>query len=80
MPEVKRQNERLVVILVIGIIALNYPLIALFSRVQVLFGIPILYLYIFTIWSMLIVCIALILEKPAFPSLMAPPPKSEKSE
>jgi hypothetical protein len=29
---------------------------------------------------MLIVCIALILEKPAFPSLMASPPKSEKSE
>lgn len=80
MPEAKRQNERLVVILIIGVIALNYPLIFLFSKVRVLFGIPILYLYIFTIWSILIVCIALILEKPAFPSLMASPPKSDKSE
>lgn len=80
MPEVKRQNERLVVILIIGVIALNYPLIFLFSKVRLLFGIPILYLYIFTIWSLLIVCIALILEKPAFPSLMASPPKSDKSE
>jgi hypothetical protein len=80
MPEAKRQNERLVVLLIIGVIALNYPLIFLFSKVRLLFGIPILYLYIFTIWSMLIVCIALILEKPAFPSLMASPPKSEKSE
>jgi len=80
MPEVKRQNERLVVTLVLGVIALNYPLIALFSKVQLLFGIPILYLYIFTIWSALIVCIALILEKPAIPLLMSSPPKSEKSE
>jgi len=80
MPEIKRQNERLVVTLVIGFIALNYPLITLFSKVRVFFGIPILYLFIFTIWSVLIVCIALILEKPAFPTLMASPPKSEKSE
>lgn len=66
--------------LVIGAIALNYPVIALFSKARLLFGVPILYLFIFTIWSMLIVCIALILEKPAFPSLMASPPQSEKTD
>jgi len=79
MPEVKRQNERLVVMLVLGVIALNYPLLSLFSKVQLLFGIPILYLYIFTVWLVFIVCIALILEKSSSPPLMASPPKSERS-
>jgi hypothetical protein len=74
MPERKPQNERLIVLLVIGVIALNYPLLSLFSKVQLLFGIPVLYLYIFTVWVVFIVCVALILEKPFSP------PKSERSE
>ena len=74
MPELKPQNERLIVLLVIGVIALNYPLLSLFSKVRLLFGIPVLYLYIFTVWVVFIVCVALILEKPAAP------PKPEKSE
>lgn len=74
MPERKRQNERLIVMLVIGVIALNYPLLALFSKVKLLFGIPVLYLYIFTIWAVFIACVAFILEKP---SSQAKPEKSE---
>ena len=80
MPEVKRQNERLVVMLVLGVIALNYPLLSLFSKVQLLFGIPILYLYIFTVWLVFIVCIALILEKSSSSPLLASPPKPKRSE
>ena len=80
MPEVKRQNERLVVMLVLGVIALNYPLLSLFSKVQLLFGIPILYLYIFTVWFVFIVCVALILEKSTSPPLLASPPKLKRSE
>lgn len=80
MPEVKRQNERLIVMLVLGVIALNYPLLSLFSKIKLFFGIPVLYLYIFTVWFVLIVCIALILEKPAVPSLMGSPSKPERSE
>ena len=80
MPEVKRQNERLVVMLVLGVIALNYPLLSLFSKVQLLFGIPILYLYIFTVWFVFIVCLALILEKSTSPPFLASPPKHKRSE
>ena len=80
MPEIERQNERLIVVLVIGTIALNYPLLSLFSKVRLLFGIPVLYLYIFAIWSVFIACVALILEKKASSSSMASPPKSERPE
>ncbi|MCL7489671.1 MAG: hypothetical protein M8357_16005 [Desulfobulbaceae bacterium] len=80
MPEVKRRNERLVVLLVLGFIALNYPLLSLFSKVRLFFGIPVLYLYIFTVWSLFILCMALVLEKRAFPSMTSSPPRSGKAE
>jgi hypothetical protein len=80
MPEIKRQNERLIVLLVLGVIALNYPLLSLFSKVQLLFGIPILYLYIFSVWFVLIVCIALILEKSASSTPVTSLPKSDSPE
>jgi len=80
MPEVKRQKERLVVMLIIGVIALNYPLLSLASRLRLLFGIPVLYLYLFAVWSLFILFLALILEKPAAPSLTASSSKQERPE
>lgn len=80
MPEVKRQNERLIVMLVIGITALNFPLLSLFSKIKLLFGIPVLYLYIFSVWAVFILCLAFILEKPPFPSLMAESKKADRLE
>lgn len=59
----KRRTERLIVILIFGVIALNYPLLSLFSTIRLLFGVPILYLYIFAVWYLLILGIALILER-----------------
>jgi hypothetical protein len=74
MPEAKRQNERLIVLPLAGIIALNYPLLSLFSRVKLLFGVPVLYLYLFAVWLAFIICVALLLEK------SAPPPAPVESE
>lgn len=80
MPEIKRQNERLIVMLVIGVILLNFPLLSLFSRIKLFFGIPVLYLYIFSVWVVFILCLALVLEKPPFPSLISSSRKTEKSD
>jgi len=77
MPEAKRQKERLIVLVVIGLIMLNYPLLSLFSKVRLLFGVPVLYLYIFAVWSVFIGCIAVIVEK-ALP--ISSIRKSEKTE
>lgn len=48
---------------IIGLISLNYPLLSLFSKVKLIFGIPVLYLYLFVFWIIFIVCIAVIVEK-----------------
>lgn len=67
MPEAKRRKERLVVLPLVGVIALNYPLLSLFSRVKLLFGVPVLYLYLFAVWLLFILCVAAILAEPAQP-------------
>lgn len=58
LPE-RRRRERLVALVVLGALALNYPLVALFSHVKLLLGIPLLYLYLFVVWLALIALIAL---------------------
>ena len=57
------KGERLVALSVLGFLLFNYPLLALFNRSGMLFGIPYLYLYIFAVWASLIAAIALIAEK-----------------
>ncbi len=59
----KRQGERLTVLLLIGLIAINYPIMALFSKTVLWFGIPALYLYLFTFWVVFIGLAAAIMEK-----------------
>jgi len=65
MPEAKRRNERLVVLPLVGVIALNYPLLSLFSRAKLFCGVPVLYLYLFAVWLLFILGVAVLLEKSA---------------
>lgn len=44
-------------------IALNYPLLALFSDASTLFGVPVLYLYLFFLWAIFILLVALTLTR-----------------
>ena len=80
MPESKQQNERLIVMFIIGVIALNYPLLSLFSKVKLIFGIPVLYLYLFVFWIIFIVCIAVIVEKTKSQPLLADMLNSKRVE
>jgi hypothetical protein len=57
------KGERLVALSVLGFLLFNYPLLALFNRPEMLFGIPVLYVYIFAVWAFLIAAIARIAEK-----------------
>jgi len=67
MPETKRQKERLVALLIFGIIVMNYPVLSLFSRVMQWQHIPVLFLYIFFCWAVFIICVAFVIEKPPSP-------------
>lgn len=58
----KQRTEQLVVLAVVGALALNYPLLSLFAGGDLLFGIPLLYFYLFTLWGGLIALAGFILE------------------
>jgi hypothetical protein len=63
MSVTKRQAERLIGLLLLGIMAINYPLLALFCKSVLWFGIPALYLYLFVFWALFIGLAAVVMER-----------------
>lgn len=57
------KGQRLVALFLLGSILFNYPLLSLFSHEGAIWGIPILYFYIFTAWAALIGIMAIIIER-----------------
>jgi len=60
---VRKKIQRLLVLFAFGVLALNYPLLALFSKTAFGFGIPLLYLYLFVFWTIFIIFIAFVAER-----------------
>lgn len=60
-PNVK--GQRLIALFLLGNLLFNYPLLALFNRPESVGGIPVLFLYIFGAWLLLIVLLAAVVEK-----------------
>ena len=54
------KSRRLAIVFILGGILLNYPILSLFNAPGFLFGIPILYLYLFGVWLLLILLTVLI--------------------
>ncbi|MBT8372967.1 MAG: hypothetical protein HKO68_07015 [Desulfobacterales bacterium] len=46
--------KRLVALFLLGCVLLNYPILSLFNPEITVFGLPLLYIYIFGIWCLLI--------------------------
>lgn len=63
MPKSSRKGQQLVGLFLLGCLLFNYPLLAIFNSRATLFGIPLLYAYLFTAWSLLIVLVAVIVER-----------------
>ena len=59
----QRRKEYLTILFIAGVLALNYPLLSLFSHLLLSFGIPLLFLYLFLSWLAIIVAIAVIMER-----------------
>jgi hypothetical protein len=55
--------QRLVALFLLGGLLFNFPILALFNRASEVFGIPLLYAYIFGVWLALIVFMALAAER-----------------
>jgi len=58
------KNKRLISIFFLGSLLLNYPMLSLFNMKKNLFGLPLLYGYIFAVWSILVLFISMITRKP----------------
>ena len=58
----QRYREYIIILFVTSLMILNYPLLSIFNRPVLLFGIPLLYFYIFAVWFVIIVLLALISE------------------
>lgn len=62
MNERNLKGQQLVALFLTGCIFLNYPILSLFSVDGLIWGIPILYIYIFTTWAALIGLMAIVIE------------------
>jgi hypothetical protein len=56
-------DQRLVALFVLGWLLFNYPLLALFNHAVAVFGIPLLYAYLFAVWALFIGLLAFIVEQ-----------------
>jgi hypothetical protein len=54
---------RLTCVFLAGCLLFSYPLLALFNVPGRIFGVPVLYAYLFAAWAVLIVLVALLMER-----------------
>ena len=60
MTPTARKNKRLVGLFLLGWALFNYPLLSLFNLKSMIFGVPLLFFYVFTGWILLILLAAII--------------------
>ena len=58
-----RRGQRLIALACLGGLLLNYPLLSLFNTTRTLWGLPLLYAYLFVVWALLIGLIAVVVER-----------------
>ena len=54
-----KKNKRLVALFLLGCVLFNYPILSLVNLKTLIFGLPLLYAYIFGVWCLLIALTAL---------------------
>ena len=57
------KGQRLVALFLLGCLLFNYPLFSLFAGSAHVLGVPLLYVYIFFAWAVLIALMALVVER-----------------
>lgn len=57
--------QRLLALLVAAVLALNFPLVALWDRAGTVFGLPAAPLALFALWAVVIVALALLADPPS---------------
>jgi hypothetical protein len=57
------KEQRFVALCMLGMLLFNFPILALFNVPGTLFGVPVLYAYIFIAWAVLIALMALVANR-----------------
>ena len=67
------KSRRLAIVFMLGVILFNYPVLSLFNVPRFLFGIPLLYFYLFGAWILLILLTVII----SVTNIKPPPPPGQ---
>jgi hypothetical protein len=59
----QERGKRLFAVFLLGLVLLNFPMLAVAEAGETLFGLPPLFVYLFGVWAGLIVLLALIVER-----------------
>ena len=59
-------RQKLFAIFLLGLLAFNYPVLSLFNKEERIFQIPTLYLFLYSVWFILIIFSAWVIEKKKF--------------
>jgi len=57
------KGQRLVALCLCGCLLFNFPLLSLFTGSESVWGIPLVYFYVFSAWAVIIALMALIIER-----------------
>jgi hypothetical protein len=57
------KGQRFAALCMLGLVLFNFPMLALFNVSGTLFGVPMLYAYIFIAWAVLIALMALVANR-----------------
>ncbi len=52
------KNAKLTGLFLLGCVLFNYPILSLFNREILVFGVPLIYLYLFLVWIVFVMLIA----------------------
>ena len=63
MSQFQTKGPRFVALCMLGLLLFNYPVLALFNLSGAVFGVPLLYAYIFIAWAVLIAMMAFVAER-----------------
>ena len=57
-----RKSYLLILIFFVMLLSFNFPVLAIFNKAALRWGIPVLYLYVFVIWAASIAALVLLME------------------
>jgi len=63
MQEPESRAQRMIALCMLGFVLFNFPVLALFNVPETVFGVPVLYVYIFVAWTALIALMAWVSER-----------------